>query len=200
LKERAGLAPGETVLVLGAAGGVGMAAVQLAKAFDATVIAGVRGEDAAAVARAAGADAVVDLGMADLREGLRAAVRAATAGHGADVVVDPVGGAAQAAALRALAWRGRLVVVGFASGEIPAIKANYLLVKNIAVSGLQWSDYRDRAPDQVRRAQAEIYDLWRDGKVKPQICASFPLERFAEALELVRAGKARGKVVLTLDG
>ncbi|HEX9646181.1 MAG TPA: NADPH:quinone oxidoreductase family protein [Alphaproteobacteria bacterium] len=201
LRERASFARGEVVLVLGASGGIGTAAVQLAKAFGARlVIGGVLGADNAAVARAAGADLTVDLGAGDLRDSLRAAVHDATDGHGADIVIDPVGGAANAAALRALAWRGRMVIIGFASGEIPTIKANYLLVKNIAVSGLQWSDYRDRDPAWVRRAQDEIYALYLDGKVKPRIGGTFPLARFAEALELLRAGKAQGKLVLTLDG
>ncbi|MEI9806303.1 MAG: zinc-binding dehydrogenase [Pseudolabrys sp.] len=106
-----------------------------AKALGAaTVVAGVLGADNVEVARRCGADAIIDLGAIDLRDGLRDAVRAATGGHGADVVIDPVGGAANAAALRAMAWRGRMVIIGFAAGEIPTIKTNYLLVKNIEVS------------------------------------------------------------------
>jgi NADPH2:quinone reductase len=199
-RDRARLEAGETVLVLGAAGGIGTASVQLAKAFGAgLVIAGVRGDEEARVARAAGADETIDLAMDDLRHGLRAAVRALTDGGGADVVIDPVGGAAAEAALRALAWRGRMVVVGFASGEIPTVKANYLLVRNITVTGLQWSDYRDRDPAWVARAQAEIFALAQAGKLRPIVARTFPLEGFAEALALIRDGKAHGKLVLTLD-
>src|SRR5690606_10090480 len=117
LKHRANFKPGETVLVLGASGGIGVASVQLAKAFGAgTVIAGVLGESNAEVARSAGADHVIDLGAPDLRDSLKARVAAVTDGRGADVVIDPVGGAANAAALRAMAWCGRLVIIGFASG------------------------------------------------------------------------------------
>jgi len=199
LMERARMQSGEIVLVLGASGGVGIATVQLAKALGAgIVIAGVRGDDAAAVARRAGADAVVDLGRDDLRESLREAVHEFTDGHGADVVIDPVGGAPHAAALRAMAWRGRMVVVGFAAGEIPTIRANYLLVKNIEVSGLQWSDYRDRMPDRVARVQEEILTLHLAAKIDPYVSRRFPLERFREALALLRDGKAEGKIVLEI--
>ncbi len=197
LIERARMQPGERVLVLGASGGIGVASVQLAKALGAgTVIAGVLGAGNAEIARQCGADTVIDLGAIDLRDGLREAVREATGGHGADVVIDPVGGAVNAAALRAMAWRGRMVIIGFAAGEIPTIKANYLLVKNIEVSGLQWSDYRDRTPDWVRRVQSEIFDLAVAGKLNPVISRRFPLDGFKEALALLRDGKAQGKLIL----
>ena len=197
LKERANFRPGETVLVLGASGGIGVASVQLAKAFGAgTVIAGVLGENNAEVARSAGADHVIDLGAPDLRDSLKARVAAVTDGRGADVVIDPVGGAANAAALRAMAWCGRLVIIGFASGEIPTIRANYLLVKNIAVAGLQWSDYRDRTPERMREAQEEIFDLYTRGLIDPIISRTFPLEDFKTALSLIRAGEAQGKIIL----
>ncbi|HVL71469.1 MAG TPA: NADPH:quinone oxidoreductase family protein [Beijerinckiaceae bacterium] len=197
LRERASFRPGESVLVLGASGGIGVASVQLAKAFGArTVIAGVLGEANAEVARAAGADHVLDLGDADLHENLRAQVASWTDGKGADIVIDPVGGAANAAALRAMAWCGRLVIIGFASGEIPAIRANYLLVKNIAVSGLQWSDYRDRTPERVAEAQREIFALYTAGRIDPYISRHVPLANFHEALRLLRDGKAQGKIIL----
>ncbi|MPZ58934.1 MAG: zinc-binding dehydrogenase [Rhizobiales bacterium] len=197
LIERARMQKGDRVLVLGASGGIGVASVQLAKALGAaTVVAGVLGEANAEVARRCGADAVIDLGAIDLRDGVREAVRAATDGHGADVVIDPVGGAANAAALRAIAWRGRMVIIGFAAGETPTIKANYLLVKNIEVSGLQWSDYRDRTPDWVRRVQDEIFSLHVAGKLDPVISRRFPLEGFKEGLGLLRDGKAQGKLIL----
>lgn len=198
LVERAGLRSGESVLVLGASGGIGSSAVQLAKALGAsTVIGGVLGAENVAVARASGCDHVIDLAGGNLRDRLRDEVHAVTDGAGVDVVIDPVGGEANAAALRAMAWRGRMVVIGFASGEIPTIKVNYLLVKNITVSGLQWSDYRERDPEWVARVQTEIFDLWSQGKLTPHISRSLPLSDFAEALDLLRRGKAQGKIVLT---
>jgi NADPH2:quinone reductase len=201
LRERASFRVGETVLVLGASGGIGVASVQLAKAMGArTVIAGVLGAANAEIAKAAGADAVVELGDPDLRDRLREQVLVATGGHGADIVIDPVGGAANAAALRATAWSGRLVVIGFAGGEIPNIKANYLLVKNIAVSGLQWSDYRDRTPERVVEAQREIFDLAATGRLEPIISRRLPLADFAEGLAALRDGRAQGKIILTVGG
>jgi NADPH2:quinone reductase len=200
LVERARMQKSDTVLVLGASGGIGVASVQLAKALGASrVIAGVLGQANAEIARRCGADAVIDLGAADLRDGLRDFVQAETGGHGADVVIDPVGGAANAAALRAMAWRGRMVIIGFASGEIPAIKANYLLVKNIEVSGLQWSDYRDRDPDWVRRVQDEIFALQVAGKIDPFVSGTFPLEEFRVPLAMLRDGAAQGKLILQVQ-
>lgn len=197
LLDRADFKPSDTVLVLGASGGVGMASVQLAKAMGSPcVIAGVRGAANAEFARKAGADHVVDLAMDNLRDGLRDAVKEVTGGHGADVVIDPVGGDANAAALRAMAWRGRMVIVGFASGDIPAIKANYLLVKNIAVSGIQWSDYRDGDPAAVAEAQDTIFGFWSDGKLDPIITKRIPIDEFMTALDSVGGGKVQGKIVL----
>lgn len=197
LIEHAAMKPGDTVLVLGASGGVGSASVQLARALGAgCVIGGVKGARNAELARAAGCDATIDLEMDNLRDGMRDQVRAATDGHGADIVIDPVGGAVTKAALRAMAWRGRLVVVGFAAGDIPTIQANYLLVKNITVSGLQWSDYRERAPVWVQRVQQEIYALWSQGKLSPQIADTLPLAQFEKALERLKEGRAHGKIIL----
>lgn len=200
LVERGQYKQGETVLVGGAAGGVGLAAVQIAKGLGARVLAGVRSEAEAEVVREAGADAVIDLAVPDLRESLRAQVAAATDGHGADVVLDPLGDAFFAAAVRAMAWCGRLVVIGFAAGEIPSIKVNYLLVKNISISGLQWSDYRDRTPEKVRAVQRELFDLWRAGVLKPRIMRRFPFAKLPQALELVSQGRVQGKAVVLLEG
>lgn len=197
LVERGLYQRGETVLVNGAAGGVGIAAVQIAKGLGATVLAGVNDEAHAAIARESGADHVIDLARPDLRESLRAQVYAVTGGRGADVILDPLGGAVFEASLRALAWRGRMVVIGFAAGGIPELKANYLLVKNISVSGLQWSDYRERTPEWVRRVQTELFGLYASGAIRPRVMRSFPLEHFAEALALVKSGSVTGKVVLT---
>ncbi|MEQ8817649.1 MAG: NADPH:quinone oxidoreductase family protein [Thalassobaculum sp.] len=196
LRERARFQPGETVLVNGATGGVGLAAVQLVKALGGTALAGVTTPAKAQAAVDAGADHVIDLSVADLRDGLRAQVHAVTEGKGADVCIDMLGGDPFDAAMRALAWCGRMVVVGFAAGRIPEIKANYLLVKNIEVSGLQWSDYRDRTPAVMAKAQAEIFRLYGEGKLKPAIMARLPLDRMAEALALIRDRKVIGKIVL----
>jgi NADPH2:quinone reductase len=199
LVERARLQTGDVVLVLGASGGIGVASVQVAKALGARmVIAGVLGDANAQVAREAGADAVIDLGAADLRESLRERVHQLTGGHGADILIDPVGGAANAAALRAMAWRGRMVIIGFAAGEIPTIKANYLLVKNIEVSGLQWSDYRDRTPEWVARVQQEIFALYVAGKIDPYVSRTFSLAGIKDALSLLKQGKAQGKLILEI--
>ncbi len=200
LAERAALSAGDSVLVLGASGGVGAASVQLAKALGAgLVIGGVRGDDNAALAKAAGADHTVELGMEGLRDGLRDAVRELTDGRGVDIVVDPVGGDANAAALRAVAWRGRMVIIGFASGEIPTLRSNYLLIKNIAVSGLSWSDYRERETAWVARVQEEIYGFWSAGKLPPLIGRTLPLAKFADALTMLKDGQAQGKIILTVD-
>jgi NADPH:quinone reductase len=196
LMERGQYKAGETVLIGGSAGGVGLAAVQIAAGHGATVIAAVRGAEEAALVRASGAQYVIDLASGDLRERIREEVYACTGGRGADVVLDPLGGAFFAGALRATAWCGRAVVIGFAAGEIPTVKVNYLLLKNISVAGLQWSDYRDRTPEKVRAAQEDIFRLWHEGHVRPVVMRAFAFEEAAQAMALVRDGKVRGKVVV----
>jgi NADPH2:quinone reductase len=197
LRDRARYKPGETVLVLGASGGVGFAAVQLAKAMDAKVLAGIASPEKFDLARAAGADAVIDLSRADLRDSLRTQVHDVTGGRGADIILDPLGGDVFDAALRALAWRGRLVVIGFAAGRIPTVKANYLLVKNIEVSGLQVSDYRKNTPDQMASCFSELFAFYEAGKLKPLVGATLPLVRWADALRQIENRTARGRLVLT---
>ncbi len=199
LRERGRYADGETVLVLGATGGVGLAAVQLAKALGAKVLAGVASASKAGMVREAGADAIVDLAREDIHDSLRGQVHAATGGHGADIVIDPLGDAIFDAAIRALSWCGRLVVVGFAAGRIPTIRANYLLVRNIDVSGLQIGDYRKRRPDLTARCFEEIYALYEAGRIAPLPTTVLPLERFADALAAIRDRTARGRIVLTQD-
>jgi NADPH2:quinone reductase len=197
LVERAALKRGASVLVLGATGGIAMASIQLAKALGAgMVIAATRSEEGARFAREIGADETVNAAMDNLRDGLRDAVKSVTGGLGVDIVIDPVGGDLSAAALRALAWCGRLVVVGFVSGEIPQIPANYLLVKNISVCGLQWTDYRARALDRCHAAQRKMFDLWEQQHLKPVISRSLPLARFRDALADIKNRRAQGKVVL----
>jgi len=198
LVERAQVSRGEVVLVTGAAGGVGLAAVQIAKALGATVVATVSSEGKAAIARASGADHVVYTNIPDLREGLRTQVHAAIGKRGADVIIDSVGGDLFDASLRAIAWCGRLIVVGFADGRVPEIKAGYVLVKNISVIGLQSSDYRDREPEKVQRVQQELFELYVQGKLKPHVMARYPLSGFREALATVRDRRVLGKVVLEM--
>jgi NADPH:quinone reductase len=198
LRERARLETGETVLVLGASGGVGQAAIQLAYAMGARVLAGILRPERAASVRAAGADAVIELSTADLRDSLRAQVYAVTEGRGADIILDPLGGPIFEAAVRALAWRGRLVVIGFAAGAIPTIRTNYLLLKNIEISGLQISDYRRRRPAQVDACFAEIFSLYEQGTVKPAAATVFPLARAGEALAALRDRRIVGRAVLQL--
>lgn len=183
LHDRARIQPGDNVLVLGATGAVGLAAIQLARAAGARTIAGVSSPSKAGLAQKAGADATVDLARPDLRDSLRAQVRALTDGRGADVIIDPLGADFFDAALRALAWRGRLVVVGFAAGRIPTVQANYLLLKNIEVSGVQISDYRKRRPDLVQKCFDEVFALHTEGRLNPLPVQVYPLEEFARALD-----------------
>ncbi len=198
LRERGRIRDGETVLVLGASGAVGLAAIQLAKAMGARVLAGVSRAGRAASVTAAGADAVIDLSGPNLRDSLRDQVKAATGGALADIVIDPIGGDAFDAALRAVAWCGRLVVIGFAAGRIPSVKANYLLVKNIEVTGLQISDYRKRRPAGVAGCFDELFALYEAGKIRPPGTIGLPLERAAAGLDMVRDRKLDGKRVVLL--
>lgn len=200
LVERAGFKKGETVLVTGAAGGVGSAALQIVKGLGGTALAGISGAEHAEAVMQMGADAVIDLAAKNLRDSLRDQVRAATtSGHGADVLLDTLGGDVFDAALRSMAWCGRAVVIGFAAGRIPEIKANYLLVKNISVGGLQWSDYRERQPEKVHAVQQELFRLYEQGAIKPLIAGVLPLARAGEALTKLASGQVTGKYVLTLD-
>jgi NADPH:quinone reductase len=196
LLERARLKPGETVLVLGASGGVGQAAIQLAHAMGARVLAAIGRPERAMTVKAAGADAVIDLSRANLRDALREQVYAATGGRGADIILDPLGGEVFSAALRALAWCGRLVVIGFAAGAIPSLRTNYLLLKNIEISGLQISDYRKRRPALVTAAFDEIFGLFEQRKIRPAATTEFRLKRAGEALTAVRDRRINGRAVL----
>jgi NADPH2:quinone reductase len=198
LKDRGRIQPGETVLVLGATGGVGLAAIQLAKAFGGKVLAAVASRDKEDIVRGAGADAIVDLSAPDLREGLRAQVFALTDKRGADIIIDMLGGDVFDAAVRALAWCGRLIVIGFASGRIPSLKMNYVLVKNIEVSGMQISDYRKRRPTDMQACFADVYAMRAAGKLKPLPTKTYPLEQFAEALRAIKDRTVRGRIVLTM--
>jgi NADPH2:quinone reductase len=196
LHERARCKQGETVLVLGATGGVGLASVQLAKALGARVLGGISDPAKTGLAREAGCDDIVDLGAPDLLNNLREQVRQATGGAGADVVLDMLGGDAFDAALRAVAWRGRVVIIGFASGRIPTIRANYLLVKNIELSGLQVSDYRKKTPQLMAQCLAEIFSMYEAGKLRPAPAKTYPLVSFRNALADLQNRRVHGRIVL----
>ena len=193
LFRRGHVRPGETVLVTGAGGGVGSAAVQLAKARGARVIAlaqdGIKGE----LARRQGADLV----LTSTAETLRDDLLAATDGNGVDVVLDMLGGDLLTQIIRATAWEGRIVIVGFASGSQSPIKPGHILVKNISVVGLQSSDYHDRNPELMRSTLAEIFGLFDQGRINAAVDITFPLDKVADALQYVKDGKVKGKVVVT---
>ena len=189
---RAGLAKGEVLLVHGAAGGVGTAAVECGKAIGAVVIATARGPERLAIATAHGADYVVDSDAPDLVD----QVRALTKGGGVDVVFDPIGGALFKASLRAIAWEGRIVVIGFASGDIPQIPANILLVKNAAVLGLYWGSYRKHDPERLRAGFRRLFDWHEAGRIRPHVSEVLPLARTFEAIERLRRRQATGKLVV----
>jgi NADPH2:quinone reductase len=193
LKDRAQLRAGETLLVLGAAGGVGLAAVQLGKAMGARVIAAASSEAKLAVCKDNGADALIDYAAGDLR----AQVKALTAGRGVDVVYDPVGGPYSEPALRDVAWNGRFLVVGFAAGDIPRIPLNLALLKGCAIVGVFWGAFTRNEPERNRQNNAALLRLYLEGKVRPHIHATYPLERAAQALNEVLYKRVSGKVVLT---
>ena len=199
LVERGRFTEGESVLVLGASGGVGLAAVQLVRAMGGHALAGIANPEKADLVRDAGAEAVIDLAADNLRDSLRDQVFAVTDGCGADVVIDPLGDDIFDAALRAVAWRGRMVVIGFAAGRIPSLKANYLLVKNIDVGGLQISDYRRRRPDLTAKCFEQIFALYTEGKISALPTVTHPIDDFRQALQDVQDRKVRGRIVLTQD-
>ncbi|MDF0599876.1 NADPH:quinone oxidoreductase family protein [Psychromarinibacter sp. C21-152] len=191
LADRAGLRAGETLLVLGAAGGVGLTAVEIGKAMGARVIAVARGAERLAVARAAGADHLIDSETEDLREAVIALGRA-------DVVYDPVGGDAFRAAFRAVNPGARMLLIGFASGDVPQIPANHLMVKNVSAIGLNWGGYLAFDPDALRRSLEVLFGWYAGGRLHPTIGHRLPFEKAAEGLELLRNRKAVGKVVVEI--
>ncbi|HSM87423.1 MAG TPA: NADPH:quinone oxidoreductase family protein, partial [Candidatus Limnocylindrales bacterium] len=192
LEWRARLQPGEWLLVLGAAGGVGLTAVEIGKALGARVIACAAGAEKLEVARQHGADHLIDYSREDIRE----RVKAITGGRGADVVYDPVGGDAFDAALRSIAWGGRIIVIGFAAGRVSQIPANIVLVKNIDVIGFYWGSYQTHNPDLLRSSFTRLFRWFQEGKLKPHVSHTLPLRDAARGLDLLRQRKATGKVVL----
>lgn len=195
LDHRAHLRAGEVLLVHGAAGGVGLSAVEIGKVMGATVIACASSAEKLAVARDHGADHLIDTSTDSVRERVKEIT------GGADVIYDPVGGEAMTESLRCINWEGRVLVIGFASGTIPQIPANYLLLKNCAAIGLFWGAYLRRDADTIRLARESYATLlgWvAEGRLRPHVSHRFPLDQAADALALLGARKTTGKVVLTM--
>ncbi|WP_372674568.1 NADPH:quinone oxidoreductase family protein [Aquicoccus sp.] len=191
LDHKARLQPGETLLVLGAAGGVGLTAVEIGKLMGARVIACARGADKLEIAARAGADHLIDAQTQDIRESVKAL-------GGADVVYDPVGGDQFTAALRACNPEARMLVIGFASGDVPQIPANHLLVKNVDVLGFYWGGYLKFRPSIVTKSLSTLLDWYRQGRIEPHVSHVLPLDRAAEGLDLLRRRASTGKVVITV--
>ena len=193
LTHRGHLKPGETLLVLGAAGGVGLTAVEIGKVLGARVIAAAGSADKLAVAREHGADELIDYA----KESIRDRVRELTGGKGADVVYDPVGGDAFDQALRAVNWEARMLVIGFAAGRIQSVPANLVLVKNISVVGVVWGAQGERDPALVSRYLAELLRWWEQGKLKPVVSKTFPLAEAGAAMQALLSRRYPGRIVLT---
>ena len=194
LKDRGHLKAGDTLLVLGAAGGVGLAAVQLGKAMGAKVIAAASSAEKLEICRQAGADELIDYSQEDLK----ARTKALTGGQGVDVVYDPVGGAYSEAALRAIAWEGRFLVIGFAAGEIPKVPLNLALLKGCDIVGVFWGSFTVRDPERHRELVRTLFDWWSEGKIRPVVSKAYPLDRAVEALDDLGGRRAKGKIVITV--
>lgn len=191
LGPRARLQPGETLVVLGAAGGVGLTAVEIGARMGARVIAVARGAEKLQVARQAGAEILIDAETPDLKAALKAA-------GGVDVVYDAVGGAMGEAAYAALKPGGRFLVIGFAGGEQPKLKLNHALVKNLEIHGLYWGGYLKLDPGLLTGSMAQLFAWYAEGGLRPHVSATFPLERSAEALEMLRSRRSTGKIVVQM--
>lgn len=196
LKDRANVQPGEWVAVTGAAGGAGLAAIEIAKLLGSRVIAVASSEEKLAICRAHGADEVVDYGREDLKQ----ALRERSGGAGADVIYDCVGGEAAEAALRGLRWNGRFLVVGFASGDIPKLPLNLLLVKGVSAIGVFWGESAKRDPAGHRANMEFILRAVAEGRLKPHVHAAYPLEKIVEAIRVLERREATGKVVVRVSG
>ena len=194
LRDRGALARGEKLLVLGAAGGVGLAAIEVGTALGARVIACASSDDKLAVCRSHGADATINYTTEDLRE----RIKAITGGRGADVVYDPVGGPYSEPAFRSIAWRGRHLVVGFAAGDIPKLPLNLALLKGASVVGVFWGDFARREPARFAESVRQLTKWYAERRLKPHVSQTFPLEKAPEALKLMAARQVKGTVVLTV--
>jgi NADPH2:quinone reductase len=192
LRHCAATAPGETLLVLGAAGGVGIAAIEIGKILGLRVLACASSEEKLAVCREHGADETINYAAEDLREG----IKRATGGKGVDIVYDAVGGPYAEAALRSSSWRARFLVIGFASGEIPKIALNLPLLMERSVIGVYWGEWTRRHPAEFAAAVKELGAWYAEGKLKPHVSATYPLARTAEAMASLAARTAKGKVVV----
>ena len=199
LIDRAKIQAGETVLVTAASGSVGIAAIQLAKQHGCKVIAGLTTLSKEEAAKESGADHVIDLSTEDPRNSIRDQIFALTNEKGVDVVIEMVGGEVFHGSIRSLKFRGRLVVVGFTSGVIAEMKTNYVLLKNIAVIGVDRGQYRDKEVEWMQDAQKEIFQMCADGKVGMPVQASFTMEDIVGAFDLIRDRKIQGKVVLEIQ-
>lgn len=194
LKQRAQLQAGETLAVLGAAGGVGLAAVEIGKLMGATVIAAASTTDKLKLTAEYGADHLINYTDTSLKDG----IHEITAGAGADVIYDPVGGELFEQSLRAVAWRGRVLVIGFASGQISKIPANLPLLKGSSIVGVFWGRFTEEEPETNAENTAELFRLLQDGKLKPHVSETYPLEKSALALEALAARRAKGKIVIKI--
>lgn len=192
LVHRAALRAGEVLLVHGGAGGVGIAAIQIGKALGATVIATAGADDKLAICRQAGADHVINYKDEDFA----AAVGKLTGGKGANVVYDPVGGDVFDRSLKCIAWEGRLLVIGFASGRIPEVPANKILLKNISIVGLHWGAYAHHAPEAFHQAHEALLQMYAAGTIKPVVWKAFPLAQLPDALSAIESRASYGKVVV----
>jgi NADPH2:quinone reductase len=194
--DRAQLKPGETVLVLGAAGGVGTSAIQIAKAMGARVIAAASSEKKCALCKSIGADATINYSEHQVPNAFRDAIKAATDGKGPDVIYDPVGGDFAEPAFRSIAWRGRYLVVGFASGPIPSLPLNLTLLKGASIVGVFWGDFSRREPKNNAAMMAELAQWYAQGKIKPVIDSTMPMAQLKAAFERMGSRKAQGKLVM----
>lgn len=194
LKQRANIQPGETLLVLGASGGVGLAAVELGKAMGAKVIAAASSDDKLQVAKEAGADDLINYTDEDLKEALKSRYP-----QGIDVIYDPVGDRFTEPALRNMAWNGRFLIVGFAAGEIPKIPANLTLLKGCSVVGVFWGAFTAKEPKEHIQNVKELMQLFADGKINPRVSEVFPFEQYEDALAALSSRRAKGKVVLKVS-
>ncbi|WP_122709482.1 NADPH:quinone oxidoreductase family protein [Pseudomonas viridiflava] len=195
LKQRANLQPGETLLVLGASGGVGLAAVEIGKALGARVIAAASSAEKLEVAKNAGADELINYTDTSLKD----EIKRITNGNGADVIYDPVGGDLFDQAIRAIAWNGRLLVVGFASGRIPELPVNLTLLKGASVVGVFWGSFAQRQPQDNAANFKQLFAWFEEGKLKPLVSQVYPLERAGEAIDALGQRRAVGKVVVSLS-
>ena len=194
LKQRANIQPGETLLVLGASGGVGLAAVELGKAMGAKVIPAASSDDKLQVAKEAGADDLINYTDEDLKEALKSRYP-----QGIDVIYDPVGDRFTEPALRNMAWNGRFLIVGFAAGEIPKIPANLTLLKGCSVVGVFWGAFTAKEPKEHIQNVKELMQLFADGKINPRVSEVFPFEQYEDALAALSSRRAKGKVVLKVS-